>query len=340
MYTLPVKELKQFFAASAFIPQSNVLPILSYMRISMNEDGASLYRTNLEAYYIQSIDVQNKIGEVVVEYTALANFVSQIKSDSVTLTPKDKTVIISDGQTKITSTIMDGAVFPIVPKINTEGTLLTEEIIFTLKRASKFLNDDPTPGLTTHVFVGKNYICASDRNIAHYAPIDTPIEGAFYKTIINALPGACNFSVSENYFTFTTLTATYLFTKPEVNFFDMTKVAGSRPANVTCKLSKDEFVSYLTIAKGQCKYKICVVEILGEGKSTIKLVMNDPMYNVTVDRKIEVDGTPLSFKFNADYMLTLCKQFSGETLSLYEDGSKLYIHDENNNFLTIIMKVI
>lgn len=67
--------------------------------------------------------------------------------------------------------------------------------------------------------------------------------------------------------------------------------------------------------------------------------MNDPLSTHIVDITLESDGEPFEFKFNADYMITMCKQFTGETLFLYVDGPKLFIRDENNNFLTIIMKV-
>lgn len=338
MYILPTKELRQFFSASSFIKNTGTLPVLAYMKIKLDKEGSSLYRTNLDQYYIHYIDVQNSVGEIMVEYTSLADFVSKISSDSITLTPKGNTVIISDGKTKIISTIMDNAVFPVVPKINNEGITLSEEMIFSLKRASKFLNEDKNDLFTTHVFVGKSYICASDRNFAHYAPMETPIEAPLYRSIVDAIPGACTFSLSDNYYTFTTLTGTYLFIKSEASFFDMTKVPQSRPIDETCTVSKKEFLSWLTIARGQCKYNLCLVEIKGS-ENSMYCLMNDPLSTHIVDITLESDGEPFEFKFNADYMITMCKQFTGETLFLYVDGPKLFIRDENNNFLTIIMKV-
>jgi DNA polymerase III sliding clamp (beta) subunit (PCNA family) len=118
----------------------------------------------------------------------------------------------------------------------------------------------------------------------------------------------------------------------------MTKVPQSRPANPSIKILKSDFVEYLNIARGQCKYRLCLIEITS-GENNVYCYMQDPISYKVVDETINTDGGTINFKFNVDYMLTICKQFEGEELSMYEDGVKLFIHDEYNKFLTIIMKV-
>jgi len=315
MYTLPTKELRQFFSASSFIKESGTLPVLQYMKIDFTKDGAKLYRTNLDQYYIHFIDVENTAGEILVEYNRLSNFVSKIQSDAVVFKKDGNTIHVSSGKEHVKLNVMDKAVFPVVPKINEEKTLIPNDVVLTLKRASKFLNDDKNDLFTTHVFVGKNYICASDRNFAHYATLETPIELPIYRSIIDALPGECMHSLSDNYYTFTTLNGVYLFIKSEASFFDMTKVPQSIPQKPTTKISKSDFSTFLNIARGQCKFNLCLAEITGSEKS-MNCYMKDPLTEDVAEWPIDADGSPFDFKFNVDYMITICKQFEGEELSM------------------------
>lgn len=331
IYTLPVKELKRFFSESSFIPSGGVLPIYGYTKIVFTADTAILYKTNSQMYFIYEIEVQNSPGELVVHTKKLADFVSNVSTESITLKPFDTYVQISDGKNIAKPHIEPAANFPSNPEVPTDGIFLSEEIVKSLKQATKFIND--TPGMTSHVFMGKGHIAASDLNIAFYSPMEIPFESSFYKEMIMALPGACQFKKTGSYFSFSTLKATYLFIEPEIKFTNLTTLLPA-PEEITATFEKSRLIEALMLAKSQNENKFCIANMNGNG-SIVDFSMIDSNYDGYYETKIDYEGKPFSFLFNVDMMLSLIKQVTTPTIPMSFDGKKFYIKDPGFTMLII-----
>lgn len=327
-------ELRSFKSRSSFIKQTNIIPILSYLKF----DKGIVVKSNLSAFICQEITCDETF---LIDENILMNFVDQTSSREIDVTITGKSIKLSDGSMHDVSPTDDVTLFPQNDKPDSNSVLLPNEVVSACSIASKFIIDDITPSFKTHVFIGKNHVCGSNGFVAYMSKID----GAFPdmvldRSIIHAIERFQDISFSQNksYYFFECENCKFGFSKPEFTFFDMTSYAKCPEGIPAFTASKKELIRFNDFCIATNKSKIPSTSSLYMN-GCLNLKMVDAVHERDTSKEIEATGSCKDvFHFSPSMMNTLLKNVPDDLLTFHQADSKYYITGESG-FVSLIMEI-
>ena len=147
------------------------LPILSNVLLRAEENQLTLTATNMEMAIVQYVNAKTKnSGIITVPAKLLAEFVSNLPRENITLSAKDEKLTISAGKYKSTINGILADDFPELPKIDEKEAVIFKINVDIFKEAINEViiassNDTTRPALTGvyfNTFDGSLYIAATD----------------------------------------------------------------------------------------------------------------------------------------------------------------------------------
>jgi len=324
---LLTSDLRKFGAASSSIKKNNLMPILNYLKF----DNGYITKNNLESFIIMKADFT---GSALIDENILMSFVNFTNEKEITVTVKDKHLVISDGKSKVTSPTEDLSHFPVNVETDGDSVQFTSDVLYNLRSALGFTMDDKTMPFKEHVFIGNGLLSASTGFICFTQAVDKAIP----ETILSRDASAAlikfeevTFSQNDTYQFFQKDDFKYGFIKTDLKFLNM-KLFSLLPEGDHIPVNKSELVKFCEICINNTPSRIVSASSEGE-----KLVMVDKDYGVTIE-------TPVSFNigeftFNPSIMLKMLKSVPDEQLKFVRAPSKYFVTGESG-FVGLIMEIV
>lgn len=330
---LLTSELKQFKSRSSFIKQTNIMPILDYLKF----DKGAVTKNNLGSFITQEINCD---GSFLIHERVLMNLVDNTTAKEIEVIIGEKNIKISDGSTTLTSPTDNIDLFPKNDKADGEVTTIPEGVMESIAIASKFIVDEDLIQVKMFVFVGNGYVCGSNGVIAYIEKIkDKTPNMVLPKDVVSAIGkyGEVDFSENKSYYFFSSGNCKIGFSKPEFKFYDMTPF-GKIPENLPAfSAEKSEIIKFNDICLSSSPSKDKTSSMNLNGKLHLERIDSD--FGIEVSKDVEAQGEAAhKFNFNPSQLNTLLKFVPDEMLTFYQDESKYYITG-TSGFVSLIMEI-
>lgn len=332
---ISVSELKSFKANASFIKQNNIIPVLSYLKLS---DGC-ITKNNLNSFLIQKV---GKFKEsILVDEKILMAFVDNASTDEIEISVSGKRILITDGFTKDYSPTDDIINFPTNESGEFEKTKISVDVLASIKIASTFILSEETMPNKSNIFVGKKSVAGSNGFIAYVKTFDIDLPQMVLSkdtcTVISKF-GSIDFYESESYHFFENDKCKFGFIKPTYPFFDLTVFGVFNKEAPHFEVNKFDLIRFNDLAISSPSKK--VVATFKVQSEVMKLVMKDTDYDRDVEKDIPVTGEDVSlFAYMPVNLNQLLKNVPDAYLIFYQAKNKYYITGESG-FTTLIMEVI
>lgn len=332
---IKLEDLKKFKVNSVGIKSNSILPILNYLKF----ENGTLMKNNLKAFVTQTIPGVDQ--DFLIDDRILMNFIEFSSSEEIDINIEGARVIISDKFTKVISPTDDIKIFPTTDIPEGETQLMTEKLLKAIGVAQNFIVESDNATAKIHVFVGNNYVAASDGFIAYLEKIEGVPKIFLRKHTCQALANftEAKFIENDSYHFFETEGCKFGFVKPEGTFFDLTPFAKIPTDSEKFTVNKTEFVRFTDMCTTSTESKIFVGTMKVEDNK-LKLDMNDKDFEVDVKKEIECIGAITGeFRFNVSYMGKVLKTLPDEELTFHKSNRKCYITGASG-FVALIMELI
>lgn len=329
---LNVSDLKKFKANSSSIKPNNILPILSYLKF---DKKGTVTKNSLHSFVVQKIECNQSF---LVEERILMSLVNYTSSPTIDIEIKDGKVIMSDGETKKTSSLEAFENFPSNENSDDKPIILDKEILESIGIASQFVVDKEIPDASCFVFVGKNHVCGSNGFIAYVDEfVEKVPEIVLSKSMATVISkyDSLKFSENSSYVFFETDDLKFGFSKPDFKFFDETKF-GVFDSSKKFTINKSDFISLNDMVISDTVSKVLMASIEVKNNK-MKFEMNDVGYEVNTTREFNVNGDDTDlFNFNPAYMNTILKSVPDTLLTFNQVENKYYITGDSG-FVSLII---
>ena len=351
MYKIPLAEAKNFIAKAANIKPNTTLPVLAYLRVQFSGQKIILVKNNLKAFIIQSFDTQELFGQTaqfLIDERIFNNFVNSASADVGIELLNATSIRMSDGFTEILSPTEDAAHFP----LNYDPDTIKPETICQLDAhfvadsqvAKNFIIEHDIPQLANHVFVGHNFICASDSMIGY--KVGTTCAGTICLTMdaLNGLKSLLSAQYSENdsYHIFTGEGCVLGFVKTEINFFDLYQKIELPDELPAFTINRESLIKFCNLCSNSSPSRTAKATLRVDGR---KILANftDSEFNVTVDREfVWPDTYECELRFLPANMIRILNNMVCENVQFIpsEDQKRFYITDKERTFTSLIMQIL
>lgn len=332
---IKVSELKQFKGNSSFIKQTNILPVLGYLKF----DDGCITKSNMGCFLVQEVDGVNE--SFLVDEKILMNFMDCTSAPEIEIKLKDKRVLITDGNTKVFSPTEDIINFPKHESEFVDGVVLSNKTLMDISIASNFIISDPLMPFRSHVFVGRKHVAGSNSFIAYIAKSEDEVPEIILSKdtamAVGKLPIA-SFSQTDRWHLFKTDKAMYGFIKPEINFFDVSQYGVFDRTLPSFEIDKTDMIRFndMCISSSPSKDLTASFKI---NDGNIKLEMQDIDYEISITKDIPVNGSMEgTFIFIPANINQLLKNIPDTNLTFTHSKPMFYI-TAGEEFTTLIMGV-
>lgn len=324
---LKTNQLRQFKSAASSIKQNGILPILSYLKF----DNGSITKNNLESFLTMKADFK---GQMLVDEKILMNFVDFTTAEEITVTITDKSVLITDGKTKVTSPTDDITHFPVSDTTDNKPVEIKSEVLWAIKVASNFTTEDTSNPFKECVFVGNGIVAASNGFICYLEKVSKKIPNIIIgKDAANSITKfeEVLFSDNNTYCFYETDIFKMGFVKTEVKFVDMA-VFLTIPEGEQIEIKKSEIIKFCDICINSTTGRLVTANINGN-----QLSMVDSSYGINIETPIS--ATLENFVFNPILMQRLLKSLPDESVKFIKGTNKYFIIGDSG-FVSLIMEIV
>lgn len=334
------EDLKNFKTKSAFIKQNATLsnPILNYLKFEKD----AVIKNNLKAFYRQTIECNHTF---LVDEKILMAFVENTEEDTIDITIKGKSVIISDGKTNITSPTDDPKLFPEYDKTGGQGEAynLSADMISIIGMATSYIDDDSDMGPKGLIFIGSDLIAGSNGGIAIAKSF--PNSGlptmVLRKEAASAVSLFTNVAFSENpsYQFFDTGTGLYGFSKPEYRWIDLSKFATFEQQDKNFAIDKTGIIQFNKFCLSASNSKVVTAKMeVGNNKANLRL--NDSGFELEIKVDLDCQGMMDGhFNYNPEFMNKLLTNYPDQLVKVTRIKETLYFSGASE-VTALIMGVI
>jgi len=322
---LSTKQLKAFKAASAGIKQNNIFPVCSYLKF----EPGTITKNNLESFVIMEADVSDTM---LIDERLLMSMVDSTKSDTITATVKDDTVILSDGLVKKISPTEPVINFPVNDASDLEYIDIPAPVLYAVRSASQFTVENPNMPYTECVFIGKGLVSASNNFTAYGENVAGNLpEIILLKDAAAAISKfeSIEFAQTETYQFFKSGALRYGFGKKETKFLDMTKHF-IIPDGTPVSINKTEIIDFCNQVLTDCAGRPIVASI-----TNFVLSMVDSAYKLDIQQPLT--ATLEDFNFNPNFMRQLLKALPDENVTFIKSLHKCHVTGQSG-FVSLIME--
>ncbi len=143
MVKISISELKEFLKRSRPIKPNPLMPVLGYLLLDCVGDKASLTKTNLHSYCRHEIDAEFEQNvTLLIDEKMLSALISNTDSDTITITPGEKIIVLSDGRSDVSFSREQHDVFPPFPNsvADSEPFDLPADVLYSIRAAISIIN--------------------------------------------------------------------------------------------------------------------------------------------------------------------------------------------------------
>lgn len=331
-----VSELKEFKSNAAFIKVNTITPILSYLKFGKG----TLTKNNLHSFLIQSIDCKESF---LVDERILMNFISYTSSPTIDIKVENKRVIISDGETTVTSPTDDVANYPPNDQSDKEPILLDCDILKSIGIASNLILEDDVLPSKCHVFVGKKSVCGSNGFVAYVDEFEEDLpEMILRKDVCMTITkyDSVKYSDNDSYHFFESGKCKFGFIKPTAPFHDLTPF-GVFESESSFTLEKSELIGLNDMVISSVNSKLFPTARIEPTKDNLHFDFNDIDLEITISRDIKMDGKSEGiFNFNPIYMNKVLKAVPDAELTFNKVGDNRYYITGDSGFVALILGLV
>ena len=321
---LQTKQLKQFKAVSSGIKSNGIIPILSYLKF----EPGNITKSNLEAFVIMDADVTDAM---LIDEKVLMNFVDFTNADTITVTVKGNSIIITDGKAKVTSPTEDIKNFPAIAEATNKPVNIEPEVIEAIKVASNFTIEDSTMPFKECVFLGNGIVAASSGFICYTKAMEAPT-AIIHNNVAASLIKfhSLLYSETETYQFFTNGIFKFGFVKNDTKFINMTPFSVI-PEGEPTEVEKQELIKFCDICISNTPGRVVTATINGN-----KMLMQDAAYGIDIE--IPLSAKLDNFSFNPVIMAKMLKALPDEKLKFVRSTNKYFITGDSG-FVSLIMEI-
>lgn len=328
---LSLTTLQKFRSDAAHIKTNPIIPILSYIKF----ENGNIIKNNLREFIIQECD--GITDNFLIDEKILFNFLS-VASGDISFKVTAKKITITDGNITVTSPTEDITQFPTTTANFDDLVNLNDEVLSAIGIAAKFITEDETNPIKSHVFIGNDHVAASDGFIAYLNNVGSVPAMVLDKLTaqkIGSLP-VCFHTQTESYNFFCSTKTTYGFIRPEQKFFDLSPML-KVPEDISFSIKKDALIKFneACITSSPAKSITSRLEIID---GVLVLTMKDADYSIDVNQRIPLEGNADTFGYNPTLMNRLLKAVPDSDLKFYQGSNKYFI--KGSNFTSLIMELV
>lgn len=332
--------------AADIVVKKDLLPVLSFIKIQVEGDFATLTKSNNRAFIVKSIPNDSEDCEFLVDETILNNFLEACDTDFVNFSIDGLRIVLTSGRARMISPTEHARMYPKIDLSSATWEPLPKLLTVTAGIASKIILDtELMMNAQAHVFAGNNFIAGSDFSIAYYQPIADKLPQLILRKEVAACVGkmaACQYSYNESYDLFKDGETLFGFVKSELGFFDMSGAF---------KMDDLKEPHFSTNKNAILRFtNLCINSATKGSSATLKASGNDIIHFELVDSGVNLDihlDVPVAnsdgnadFKFSPHLLTTLLKVIPCDDVYFYPGKQRYYITDLDKTFLAVIMLII
>lgn len=327
---IKVSDLRSFAKLSSHIKGSGILPSSNCIKFG----GGTIVKNVSSAFVSQNC--ADSTEEVLVDETVLWPLVNQTYSEFINIVVKGNKTLISDGQEKIQTPLVDMKEFNRLPIPESERVFISRTFLDSLGKASEACVPIAVPAnLYMYLHVGYNSICAGNGFMAVHFPIEEELTMVLEKKVGQLLANlnVAEFAQSKSHYFFYGSEMFVGFSKQEIGYFDMKKLLTGGD-KVSFSLSSTDLLSFNRLSMSLSVKGSAVVTI-----SDKKIEMYDAVKEISQSRDME--GVKLSepFSFKPENMNMAILPMDVETLDFYDGKGLYYIKSPDTSATAIIAKI-
>lgn len=338
-------ELKTFLEQARTIPPlKNGLPILSYIKIDIVGDFATLTKTNLRTFLVKTISNDSEDCSFLVQENILNSFVEWSDNDYVNFRSESNRIKIYDQRRNTSSPTEPATGYPPFDISDKGWTVLPKSCLASVGIAGQLIMNGEIMNARSFVFIGDGLIGGTDGNVGYFQYIkeDLPCM-SLRKEVTECISKmkSCKVSQNESFDLFQEDNCLWGFVQSEIQYINMAVLVGPPPIQTpSFNTNKNYFIKFgRHVANTQDKSASATFEVIDP--TTVKLNMQDGKNEVDNDENIFVkNGTSGEMKFNPQYMTTLLNALPCEECYFHEGNKRFIITDADKSFMGIIMAII
>lgn len=342
------EELLSFKAQSGhIIPKKDLQPILSFLKIQVDGDFATITKSNNREFIVKSVPNDSEDCEFLVDEDILYNFLELCESDyvnfAITPTMTTSRIELSAGRARMISPTDQPHLYPTLDLSNENWIPISKLVAATAGICSKIIMDSETMmNAQAHFFVNSSFAAGSDFSIMYYQAIKEELpQLVLRREVAQCLSkmSVPQYSSNANYDLLKDDQTLFGFSKSDLGFFDMSKA-------LTEKLSVSDFSVNKNAMIRFCQS--CVSASKGIGSATLEMIEPNNLHLELVDSgngldihlDVSVKGEKGTFKFNPELMMKLLKVIPCDDVYFWPGDKRYYITDMDKTFVSVIMLII
>lgn len=343
MIKLNKASLQEFQRLTSGMPKNTVMPILGYVKLDRKGGMTIITKSNLSTTVMAAIksEVDEEFGSLLLDEKILFGFLSETKFDDILVTLEGGEIKLSDTVTKIGFAKEDASSFPLTPKAEGEGIIISREIVEALDTAKNFVNDSETAGNFRFVHANGNFIAAFNSHFFYlnnkFEKLPEMMMTKEMCDVVCAAQNSMKFQNSGNHYFFTSTGIQYIFTKQEgktpaiQSVLERLQLPGK---NFT--IPKTDLVSFCNVANMICETPVSTCSMKPNGMFA-DLKINDANYSRNGERNIPFTGEFDEFTFNARVIINPLKNVPFETFNAKTNQNCMIITGKDEYFCFIGM---
>jgi hypothetical protein len=337
MLKLNTKSLQSFFSRASKIQKSSQLPVLSYLKLSFDNEIATLIKSNLEATIIGQVEYEGDPVDILIDENDLSISASNCQSEFIEVEHINNVgkleVVLRYNKVKKVTPSEDINTYPVIPEIKESDIIkLTSDHLSAIEKASSFTGESEA----------LSFVQITPAAIAAFSQQSFYINTSFndLPTIllrpdeIKMLPNnEVEFSDLERHHVFYTPGFTYIFTKVEGKAAPIdTVLERLRQPGKDFSFDPAELISFCNEANATSKSQIATCTMNGGNLS-----LNDAAYSRSIDAEYACEGQPDEFTFNSRLVLSGIKALPTGKIGAKTNQNCLIINDNQEWYCFIGM---
>jgi hypothetical protein len=341
-------ELESFKDHAAQIRKNNELPILEYLKIEVIGDFVHITKTNMKAFVIQTTVNDSEDCSFLVDENVLFNFIQLSDSEYINFEISGIRIKIYDDRHNAISQTDNVKTYPSVDITNKEWVSVPKHVLDAVGVCAQIVFDDEISGLRNSVFIGDNYVAASDATVGYWQKHaeDLP-KLVLRKEVAMAVSklNGCEISSNESYDLFKSGNSLFGFSKSEIKYVNLPPLFLLPEEKLSFYLNKSALVKWNTCCVNSCKSKVLTATFSAKSYR-LELELIDAKYSRDYNSYLDIIDGEGFFKFNPLTLNTLLKVLPTEQIHFYPSKrivngcvDRYYITDKDKTFMSAIMLI-
>ncbi len=345
MIQLSIARLQDFQKRTQYIQRHTTLPMLSYLKLHVENGNFHLTKNNLAAICVMVVgeNAPPDTPTLLLDDRILFSYLSAAAAKQITITWTDKEIQLTDGKQPVTFQRQDPTDFPRTPEFNeaTNEYKMPTELLATLAVAKNFVNDSETAGNQKFIHLRGEYVFAMSTNCFFLCNRfkDLP-ELRLDKQQADILSGLqeVEFGSIGNHYFFLAGDSIFIFTKQEgqspaaiSNIHERLRLPGKE-----FQIMRDELTSFCNVANMVSEGPLVPCSMVPAGP-VCSLRMVDASFNRGTSRDVMVTGTFDQFNFDSRLFQTPMKAIPYEILEAKTNQNNFIITGQDEYFCFIGM---